>query len=399
MTDDDSAGTAAADRADWLAVRAHLRLNRHQLSISARHCYGGAPTVEDTALLTRPEWLPERPLEMDAVRTEWDDTPASPGRDAALRRVAQDSGLLPRRDDVGRFPSYSAAMRELARPAVFEDRFTYQLRHADLTGGPDRSCMRFGAGSYFDGIDLGEACAHEYAASVMRLGRATPRHAAPPRATPLRDALGGPCRPDDRPSNLAVATLVLRHDPATGHACFPLHWRDPAKVGQAGGLYMVVPVGIFQPAGTGPHSRVNDFSVWRCVLREFAEELLGEPEDPGTAEPIDYGTWPVAARLDRERTRRRIRTYVLGMGTDALTLATDLLTVMVIDAELWDELARRMSGTNAEGRLVTTGETEAPRLFRFDEAEIHRLVTELPLETAGAALLRLAWRHRRDLLG
>lgn len=389
MIDDGIGSSLPADRADWLAVRAHLRQHRHQLSISARDCYRDAPTVEDTALLTRAEWLPDRPLEMDAVRTEWDSTSATPGRDAGLRRVVRDSGLLPRRANGSGFPSYSAAMEELARPAVFEDRFTYQLRHADLTGGPERSRMLFGAGSYFDGIDLGEACAHEYTATAMRRGR----------ATPLRDALGNPCRPEGRPSNLAVATLVLRHDPVTGDACFPLHFRDPAKVGQAGGLYMVVPVGIFQPAGIGARGRVNDFSVWRCVLREFAEELLGEPEDARATEPIDYGKWPIAARLDHERRRGNIRTYVLGLGTDPLTLATDLLTVMVVASEVWDDLSHRMSGTNAEGWLVTTGAAHTPRLFRFQEAEIQRLVTELPLETAGAALLRLAWRHRHDLLG
>ena len=49
--------------------------------------------------------------------------------------------------------------------------------------------------------------------------------------------------------NLAISTLTLRLDRASGRASFLLHWRDPAKVGHAGGLYQVIPVGVFQPSG------------------------------------------------------------------------------------------------------------------------------------------------------
>ena len=75
----------------------------------------------------------------------------------------------------------------------------------------------------------------------------------------LRASIGDPCDLRGRPANLAIAALTLRLDRATGRASFPLHWRDPAKVGHAGGLYQVIPVGVFQPAGEGAASERADF--------------------------------------------------------------------------------------------------------------------------------------------
>lgn len=97
--------------------------------------------------------------------------------------------------------------------------------------------MTFTAGRYFDSLDVGEACAHETAAFDLGLVD----------STPLRDAVGDPTDPARRGMNLAISTLTLRVE-ATGTSAFPLHWRDPATVGHAGGQYTVIPVGIFQAA-------------------------------------------------------------------------------------------------------------------------------------------------------
>jgi hypothetical protein len=105
----------------------------------------------------------------------------------------------------------------------------------------------------------------------------------------LRALIGDPCDLRRRPANLAVSTLTLRHEAASGGASFLLHWRDPAKVGHAGGLYQVIPVGVFQPSGEAAWNERRDFSLWRCVIREFAEELRGRSEDYGSeAGPVDY---------------------------------------------------------------------------------------------------------------
>jgi hypothetical protein len=64
----------------------------------------------------------------------------------------------------------------------------------------------------------------------------------------LRVVVGDPCDLRRRPVNLAISTLTVRLNRRTGQATFLLHWRDPALVGHAAGMYQVVPVGVFQPS-------------------------------------------------------------------------------------------------------------------------------------------------------
>lgn len=60
-------------------------------------------------------------------------------------------------------------------------------------------------------------------------------------------AFGSPCDTDSRPTNIAMSTLTVRNDRDSGEATFILPWRDPAKLGHAGGLFQVA--GIFQASG------------------------------------------------------------------------------------------------------------------------------------------------------
>src|SRR6266705_6878677 len=130
--------------------------------------------------------------------------------------------------------------------------------------------------------------------------------------------------------NLALSTLTLRFDRKARETTFLMHRRDPEKVGHAAGLYQVLPTGVFQAAGEARWNMLNDFSLWRSMVREYAEEFLGESEDYGAERaPIDYDAWPFAARMKHVLDRGDVRAYALGMGVDPLTLATDLLTAVV----------------------------------------------------------------------
>ncbi|MFN2495759.1 MAG: XRE family transcriptional regulator [Pseudonocardiaceae bacterium] len=358
---------------EWLRVRHYLRECRDELGQMAAQEYPELPKVAGTALLTRPEWLPAEPIPLDVIDLEY--IPHTPFTGVDPRTAS----LCPLRHDGSRYPSYSAAMADLAAPAVFENRCTYRLLDADLSG--PRGRLVFGRGRYFDGIDLGEAAAHEYAVARLTGG-----------STPLRTAIGNPCDLARRPANLGVSALTIRRDRASGEASFLLHWRDPAKVGHAGGLYMIVPVGIFQASGDHPEHERNDFSLWRCLVREYAEELLGEPEDHTAGQaPIDYDTWPFAARMTDALRSGQISAHVLGMGVDPLTFATDLLTVVVLDAPLFDELFAGIVDTNAEGRLVSSAPSGAGHEgFPFTADSVRQVVAQHPIQAAGAAALALA---------
>ncbi|MBV9314166.1 MAG: hypothetical protein JO100_10605 [Pseudonocardia sp.] len=286
--------------------------------------------------------------------------------------------LLPVRASGARYRTYSEAVAALAAPRVFDDRATYRLLHAELNLTPH---MMFGAGSYFDGIDVGDAAAHELAAA--HLGEIT--------TLDLRNAIGDPCDPARRIGNVALSTLTLRHDRTTDAATFPLHRRDNAKVGHAGGLYQVLPVGVFQPAGAELWNAENDFSLWRGILRELAEELCGETEDYETFRgPIDYCAWPFANHLTRAVDTGQAHTFCLGIGVDPLTFTTDILTAIIIDAPLYDELFGQIADTNVEGSILPA--------VPFSAEIVERYASHEPTQAAGAGLLRLAWRHRSILL-
>jgi len=399
-----------ASQRDWLRVRSYLQEHRYGLAVDAAGDYPADRRVAGTPLLAAPGWQPAEPVPLAAVGLELaaaEFTPppaaraAAPAASAAAPAASAASAagpglaaldgaaasLLPERPDGTRYHRYSDVLRDLAAPAVFENRVTYRLTEAQLSSGltsgltsglsPGASRLAFTRGRYFDGVDTGEAAAHEYAAT--RLGG---------RPAGLRALIADPCDLRRRPANLAISTLTLRLDRATGRASFLLHWRDPAKVGHAGGLYQVIPVGVFQPSGEAGWHEHQDFSLWRCMIREFAEELGGRSEDYGPG-PVDYDSWPFARHMADAVDRGQIRVWCLGLGTDPLTYATDLLTVAVIDSSVFDELFSLSPRSNAEGSVLAARE--------FAAHVIDRIVTREPVQAAGAAVLRLAWRHRDTL--
>ena len=345
---------SASDRR-WLQIRRHLRDHRYELGLAAgRDLYPGTDRVAGTPLLVAAHWTPSQPVPLDAAVLELEPT--------------EERFELPE-------PRYSEAMDRLDRPAVFENRLTYRLLDAVLDD--DRPRMRFGHGRYFDGIDTGEAVAHEYAAAD--LARTTVPSASDGGGVrlPVRADVGDPVDPLRRPVNVALSAVTIRR---ADQLRFLVHRRDPARVAHAGGLLQVVPVGIFQPVSETTVQQ--DFSLWRCLQREFAEELLGEPEAVG---PVDYDAWP----FERERRAGRMRPFLLGMGVDPLTLATDVLCAVVVDAPAYDRVFGCRVTENDEGTV-----SEHP----FTADVVDRVGHRERTQAAGAAVVALAWAHRERLL-
>jgi hypothetical protein len=354
----------------WLRVRDHLRRYRYELAVAAAEDYPRAASVAGTPLLAPPAWRPAQPRPLVDIALSYRPTAdlhSFSGNESA-------AAVLPTRSDGSAYRTYSEAMAALARPGLFENRPTFRLLDADLLVGR----MEFGLGTYFDSLNVGEAGAHEYAAASL----------GEPDTGALRAAVGDPCDPRRRPVNVAVSTLTLRHDRNAGAASMVLHRRDAAAVGHAGGMVQVLPVGVFQPTSDQPADVRNDFSLWRSMTREFAEELLGQPE---LTAPVDYGHWPFAAALTDALDAGRLRAYVLGMGVDPLTFATDLLAAVVIDAPVYDDLFGAQVAANDEGSVLAD--------LPFDAATTERYARHEPTQAAGAALLALAWQHRAVLLG
>lgn len=362
-----------ASEAEWLRVRAHLRENRPRLSDLAAARYPETPRVAGTSLLTAPAWRPSEPVPLRSIARTW----SAAERPGLLPPAELTEHVRPVRPDGRRHRSYADALADLAAPRVLQNRATYRLRAADLTGRPR---LDFEPGRYFDALEVGEAVAHELAAWELGLIG----------STPLRDSIGDPCDPARRPVNVAIAALTLRHDRRTGELGFPLHWRDPAKVGHAGGLHMVIPTGIFQATSDAPERQGVELSLWDCLVREYAEELLGEPELEAGDERLACAAWPFARAMSAGLDDGRIAADVCALGVDPLTFATDVLVVVDVESTLYDELFRDAVATNAEGSLARPdGGGDGPARFPLTPEVVAGLLAERPMQPAAAALLTL----------
>ncbi len=389
MTGQQAGDTGHGDREEWRAARRSLNQRRHQLAAVAACLYPSVPRVGSTRLLCREEWLPDRPVDLDQVQLRWTEPAPPPAVSGAGPASAH---LRPGAAGGHRYPTYADAVAALDPPATFENRPTYRPLAASLAGSADGPHLDLAHGQYFDTVSVAEALAHELAAAVPDGGTQIGMD-----SLPFRAAVGDPCDLSRRPASVAISTLTLRRSPA-GDASFLLHWRDPAKVTHAGGLYQVIPVGIFQPASCTAESERTDLSLWRAMVREFSEELLGAPEDYASQDgPFRYDQWDFYRRLTAARDAGKLGVWCLGLGVDPLTLVADILTVAVFDSDIFDAAFSRVVADNAEGRVVTShGQTG----FSVSEEAVFRFTSGAePMQSAGAAVLQLAWNHRALLLG
>src|SRR5579859_2464649 len=291
----------------WRGMRGVLTAHRVELGRVAAGLYPGALRVGGADLLGREEWLPAEPLGLDDVAVTWDggdggppDWDGSAGRPTATAGAASEQ-VRPLRPGGGRYPSYADAVAALDPPELLENRPCYRLLDARLAGPPG---LRVGGTSYFAGTDLGHAVAHELAAAWQRSGDAV-RLAD----LPLRALAGDPCALARRPALVAITTLTLRRD-STGAASFVLHWRDPAKVNHGGGLYQVMPVGLFQPVTSAAAAVRDDLSLWKSMVREFSGEFLGTSEEYRTSGGLlDYAGWRFYRRLTGARRDGRLTVH------------------------------------------------------------------------------------------
>lgn len=374
---------ASPSPGQWRGVRAAIDAHRPELAAVAARLYPSSSRVAATDLLCRDDWIPETPLDIDDLTLDWLAEPHAPAVDGTGPLAA---AVLPPKVSGGRYCAYSAAIADLDRPALFENRACYRL----LDVLPAR--LLLGPARYFEAVNTGGAIGHELAAAwLASTGQVTTAD------LPLRASVGDPCALRRRCAIPAVTTLTLRRG-RRSEPTFFMHWRDPAKVNHAGGVYQVIPAGIFQPLGDSASAARHDLSLWRAMTREFGEELLGLPDSyPAPHGLLDYANWPLYQRLNEARETRALRVSWVGLGVDPLTLATDILTVAVFDDEVFDSGFAAMVAVNDEGTVLS--ENGSARLPFTAEAVDRFSGGHEPVQPAGAALLRLAWRHRRHLLG
>jgi hypothetical protein len=387
-------GAVAVDQARWRQERRWLNQHRSELARLAAELYPAEHQVPDTPLIAGPGWIPDAPVELRSLRLTLSEQPHTVAIDGS------EAETLPTRPLCAPgqwFDRYTSAIRHLDPPRLFESRPSYRLLYGHL----DTDTFHFGLAAYFDKIDVSEALGHELATACLREHNGIPHSAKLLRGElPFRALIDDPFDPARRAIIPAVTTLTIRLRRYPAEPSFLLHWRDPAKVATAAGVYDVIPAGEFQPASVALWDRRNDFDLWRNIVREYSEELLGTPEHDGTrTKPIDYHAWPLYRDLEDAQAAGAVVPFVLGLGLDALTLAATILTVVVIDDDVFTRAFGAATRYNEEGEIVAIGDGRATDGIPFTQESVRRMLNSEPMASPGAACLALAWRHRHRILG
>ena len=387
---DNSCDLVKVSQRSWHDTRRYVGLNQAKLHARAVELYAPSWRLPQAPMLSQPSWLPDTPIALEDIELEWEPNPPKP---IIVGCEPEARSLLPLRTRRQTFPSYSSAIRYLSPPSLFENRPCYRLLDATLSGHT-QACLRFGQSCYFDKIDVSEALVHELSSAMIN---ATDSRLE----LPFRSLISDPFDLVLRTVNTSIVTLTIRRDPTSGEATFFLLRRDPAKVVTGGGEYCLIPAGEFQPASVSPDSVLSDLNIWRNIVREYSEELLGQPEHDGSSgRPVDYAHWPFFRAMQKARERGELRVYVLGIALHALSLNATIVTVAVIDSAIFDCLFREAAHVNAEGEVVVRwgGDKEGHNLS-FDEATVSRFLhAEQRVSSTAITGLSLAWRHRADIL-
>lgn len=348
--------------------------------------------VPNTPLIAHSSWCLDEPIELRSLGLELDES----------RAIAALSGGEPKTMPVRpqhvagvHVDRYTAAVKHLDPPRLFESRPSYRLLDAASTIAGSRSAWP----------PTSTSSTFPRRSGTRRLSRACATAPAyrPPSSyaasCPSGKLIGDPFAPDRRAIIPAITTLTIRLRRHPVPPAFLLHWRDPARVATAGGTYDVLLAGEFQPSSVALWDRRSDFDLWRNIVREYAEEVLGAPEHDGTrSSPIDYNGWPLYRDLDAAFSAGTLTADLLGLGLDALTLAATILTV-VIDDDVFEQAFVDVVHYNDEGEIVAIGHSRPAEGVTFTRESVDRLLTSEPMASPGAACLALAWRHRSQLLG
>ncbi|MDQ0378606.1 helix-turn-helix domain-containing protein [Amycolatopsis thermophila] len=383
------AGAPHESQEHWKLVRRELNANRARLGDLASELYPQAHCIPGTTVLTQPGWLPSEPVELSDIELYW-LAEALP-KPAITGGIEQTESVRPLAADGEHFRLYSRALRDLARPKLLDNRVSYRLAEVDWTG--DKGRLGFSYTTYFDVLDVCEAAAHEFADAWLRAGRKRPSLAH----LPLRRHITDPFDLLARPMLPSINTLTIRRDPIDGHRMY-LHRRDAKATAVAGGMFHVIPAGVFQPAALAPAHQANDFSLWRNIQREYSEEFLGNPEHDGNSlDPIDYEHDEPFRSFAAARAAGDFRVFTCAVVLEPLTLWVELLTVAVVEGPVFDQLFAGMVEVNEEGAAVSTDASRPTVGIPFNTESRERLKSE-PLSPISRACIELAWQHRNTLL-
>ncbi len=265
--------------------------------------------------------------------------------------------------------TYSQAVTEFAGMSHFHDGVIYRTVGIDFS--EDSKTIEFSRGYYFEHLDTNEVLAYSAVARTNRRYRAR-----------LKD----PFDLRNRVAGLGILTLTV-YEKKPGEFAFLMHKRSD-KVVIGAGMFHPVPAGEFTPSDVSLESFERDFDLRRNIDREFAEELLGDPDAQGAGGfQIDYVNARPYKELRESMKAGDLSYHCLGIGMDPFTWKLELLTIAIFrsDSFQWVFGDGKLPG-NLEGTIIQDN--------RFNEKVIDQYVHSGSIRLGAVTTLRLAWMHR-----
>ena len=370
----------AADR--FKEIRRLIASNRAEFSIAARDYYRslGFASVGEAALIINdhsifPELIKLGP---DDRCLEFDDV---------CMKVAFDGVKLPRKSEsfIHNIVQYQHGGNWDKAPYYRKGAdFVYRL--SGYNNDPSNPMFTFNGCEYKDYVNTCEYHAHSIVDNFVSISNWKSAKSAASNHI-KRGAVSNPFAFDQLNCSVGVNTLLVLADP--GEPLFLLHSRSGSTVAEAQGMKHVVPAGTFQPIHRENSNHTMDFSLYANVLREFAEELLG---DSDVTHPVGYkenlyersSIKPINYLLQV----KRAAIYFAGFGVDALTAKPEFLTIMVLNRQdlenLFPEDFLKFADANSEGRVFQEDFTiEKLKKWRDDPRTL----------AAGSGCLQMAIDH------
>lgn len=361
-------------------VRAHVRAEQGLLNFLALNESPDSWRAHAVPMLTRPGWILPRPVLLDHVQLELREPLSNDNLLQSARKRAKH--MLPRRPEESRRLSYSEAIVEIGKMSGLFNGLVY--RPIAIDAGEGSMNLTFTRGRYFDYLDTGEVLAYEIAQRHLKQVRRVTGGS-------YRRSLKGPFDLHRRATSLGIITLTVRR--SSNERSFYMHQRDGDHVVAGSEIIHVIPAGEFTPSNITVEAVKDDFDIWRNIKREYAEEFLNVEEAYGrSGKWLDNIESPYR-ELDQARTSGELCIYVLGVAMDPMTWKPELLTVCVIESQVFDHIFANMASVNNEGTILIGNGTG----LSFTADTVHLYADNVNTRSAGRACLMLAWQHRSEL--
>ena len=368
------ANRTAVSAAEFSKVRQYVK--SHQPELYSLAWAGSSPASQnaDIPLLVKEGWLMKTPRPLDCISLKLVEQDVTPLGAQPRTRLG-----VPLR---ARHLCYSEALaRSPGGEGLFNGALYRPLQVEGTRGGLRITCT---PGRYFDYLDNGEVLAHEAGARLAK--------GKDPLAGPRRKAITDPFELSSRPTSLGVNTLTIRKGD-TGESGFYMHKRSGSHVVNEEDQVGVVPAGEFTPSDISHEAMQADFSIWRNIMREYAEEFLNMPESYGRGgRTLDYEHDAPFAELSAARSRGDLDVWTFGVAVDPLCFKPELLTVCIFSANAFDAIFADLTPSNDEGTLLVGRNRHG---IPFNSHNVKLYADSKGTSLAAAASLKLAWRHRR----